>query len=74
MAYPIGGESGPCPSTHKTRVVTLFYEIMYVSLSFSFSLSSDADRVVWMQVERRPVQQVPLAGDEHDSAVCAGDG
>ncbi|GAA5931862.1 uncharacterized protein JCM15063_001588 [Sporobolomyces koalae] len=29
MAYPIGGESGPCPSTHPVRVVTLFYEIMW---------------------------------------------
>ncbi|BGP52305.1 hypothetical protein JCM10450v2_008276 [Rhodotorula kratochvilovae] len=29
MAYPIGGESGPCPSTHPKRIVTLFYEMMY---------------------------------------------
>ncbi|GAA5847516.1 hypothetical protein JCM3766R1_005338 [Sporobolomyces carnicolor] len=29
MAYPIGGESGPCPSTHPVRLVTLFYEIMW---------------------------------------------
>ncbi|GAA5840436.1 hypothetical protein JCM11251_006559 [Rhodosporidiobolus azoricus] len=29
MAYPIGGESGPCPTTHPVRVVTLFYEIMW---------------------------------------------
>lgn len=29
MAYPIGGETGPCPSTHSVRVVTLFYEIMW---------------------------------------------
>ncbi|GAA5867570.1 hypothetical protein JCM8547_001223 [Rhodosporidiobolus lusitaniae] len=29
MAYPEGGESGPCPSTHPVRLVTLFYEIMW---------------------------------------------
>ncbi|GAA5890815.1 hypothetical protein JCM8208_003061 [Rhodotorula glutinis] len=28
VAYPIGGESGPCPTTHPVRLVTLFYEIM----------------------------------------------
>ena len=27
MAYPIGGESGPCPATHTTRLVTIFYEV-----------------------------------------------
>ncbi|KPV75713.1 uncharacterized protein RHOBADRAFT_25888, partial [Rhodotorula graminis WP1] len=29
VAYPIGGESGPCPTTHPVRLVTLFYEIMH---------------------------------------------
>ncbi|BGP45756.1 hypothetical protein JCM10450v2_001586 [Rhodotorula kratochvilovae] len=29
MAYPIGGESGPCPAGYPVRVVTLFYEIMW---------------------------------------------
>ncbi|GAA5911357.1 hypothetical protein JCM5296_007334 [Sporobolomyces johnsonii] len=28
MAYS-DGETGPCPSTHPVRIVTLFYEIMY---------------------------------------------
>ncbi|BGP31993.1 hypothetical protein JCM10296v2_003772 [Rhodotorula toruloides] len=29
VAYPAGGESGPCPDTHPVRFVTLFYEIMW---------------------------------------------
>ncbi|BGO99964.1 hypothetical protein NBRC10513v2_001409 [Rhodotorula toruloides] len=29
MAYPIGGETGPCPAGYPVRLVTLFYEIMY---------------------------------------------
>ncbi|GAA6049137.1 hypothetical protein NBRC10513_003269 [Rhodotorula toruloides] len=29
VAYPAGGESGPCPDTHLVRIVTLFYEIMW---------------------------------------------
>ncbi|GAA6026736.1 hypothetical protein JCM8097_005823 [Rhodosporidiobolus ruineniae] len=29
MAYPIGGESGPCPAGYPVRLVTLFYEIMW---------------------------------------------
>ncbi|ORY75303.1 hypothetical protein BCR35DRAFT_292930 [Leucosporidium creatinivorum] len=29
MAYPTGGESGPCPTTHPVRLVTLFYEMMW---------------------------------------------
>ncbi|GAA5843521.1 hypothetical protein JCM11251_001644 [Rhodosporidiobolus azoricus] len=29
MAYPIGGEIGPCPSTHPVRLVTIFYEILW---------------------------------------------
>ncbi|BGP24567.1 hypothetical protein JCM10295v2_003485 [Rhodotorula toruloides] len=29
VAYPAGGESGPCPDTHPVRIVTLFYEIMW---------------------------------------------
>ncbi|BGP07987.1 hypothetical protein JCM10049v2_003832 [Rhodotorula toruloides] len=29
IAYPAGGESGPCPDTHPVRIVTLFYEIMW---------------------------------------------
>lgn len=27
IAYPAGGESGPCPDTHPVRIVTLFYEV-----------------------------------------------
>ncbi|GAA5883643.1 hypothetical protein JCM3774_005991 [Rhodotorula dairenensis] len=29
MAYPLENESGPCPTTHPVRLVTLFYEMMY---------------------------------------------
>ncbi|KPV72855.1 uncharacterized protein RHOBADRAFT_55528 [Rhodotorula graminis WP1] len=29
VAYPIGGESGPCPATHPKRIITLFFEVMY---------------------------------------------
>ncbi|GAA6010573.1 hypothetical protein JCM10207_007745 [Rhodosporidiobolus poonsookiae] len=29
VAYPIGGEDGPCPATHPVRIPTLFYEIMW---------------------------------------------
>jgi hypothetical protein len=29
MAYPKENESGPCPSTHPVRLVTLFYEMMW---------------------------------------------
>ncbi|GAA5845914.1 hypothetical protein JCM9279_002422 [Rhodotorula babjevae] len=29
VAYPIGGESGPCPPTHPKRLITLFFEVMY---------------------------------------------
>ncbi|GAA6054850.1 hypothetical protein JCM3770_004105 [Rhodotorula araucariae] len=43
MAYPIDGESGPCPSTHPKRIVTLFYEMMYNVNSFkdSWHLAED---------------------------------
>lgn len=27
MAYPEDNESGPCPSSHPVRLVTLFYEV-----------------------------------------------
>ncbi|KAL8280267.1 hypothetical protein RQP46_007381 [Phenoliferia psychrophenolica] len=34
MAYPVDNESGPCPSSHPKRIVTLFYEMMWSVNSF----------------------------------------
>ncbi|GAA5905670.1 hypothetical protein JCM6882_008742 [Rhodosporidiobolus microsporus] len=51
MAYPQGGESGPCPSTHPVRVVTLFYEIMW---------SVDPWKNLWSQA-KNPSQPFVLA-------------
>ncbi|GAA5851238.1 hypothetical protein JCM8547_004178 [Rhodosporidiobolus lusitaniae] len=31
VAYPEGGESGPCPETHPERVVTIFYELWWAT-------------------------------------------
>ncbi|GAA5869831.1 hypothetical protein JCM16303_001811 [Sporobolomyces ruberrimus] len=29
VAYPKGGETGPCPSSHPKRLVTIFFEVFY---------------------------------------------
>ncbi|OCK72946.1 WSC-domain-containing protein [Lepidopterella palustris CBS 459.81] len=36
MSYPIGDMSGPCPSTHPVRLMSIFYEVTYSLVGFEW--------------------------------------
>lgn len=49
MAYPASGayNNGPCPSTHPVQLVSLFYEILYDTNSFSSKWSGNTQPFVF---------------------------